>query len=255
MRRIITGPSDRLIVAADFKLMPPQLGQFVSDRVLALADELKGTGVYLKVSSALRASGYGLIEQVRDRGLQVFADLKLIDIPETLSTDGEFLRHARPELLTVMCMAGIDAMKALEAQLTHTEILGVTVLTSLKSADTLMMFDRGVSAAVQQFAIMAEKAGIDGVIASPMEVEMLRSKFKNELMTINTPAIRPTWTTVYGDDQDPDRVMTPTEAIKAGADRIVVGRPILQAKSPRDAVMRTIDEIANALKQKEKVGV
>ena len=251
MQRTLT-PAERLIVAADFKpdgvihnVYTPTPRQWVKQQVLALADSLKGTGVYLKVNSALRACGYDLIDEIRSRGLRVFADLKLIDIGETLSTDGVLIREAKPELLTTMCVAGLTAMQALKAELPDTEVLGVTVLTSLKDADTQAMFTCSTEEAVMRFAQVAADAKIDGLISSPKEAEVLRAKF-GIVLSLNTPAIRPTWAIVQGDDQNPERIMTPAKAIKAGADRIVVGRPIVKAEKPYDAVMRTIDEIASA---------
>jgi orotidine-5'-phosphate decarboxylase len=242
-------PAERLIVAADFKPDAPKGRDWVKEQVLALADSLNGTGVYLKVNSGLRALGYGLIDEIHSRGLRVFADLKLIDILETLATDGVLLKEAKPELLTTVCVAGVAAMKALKAELPDTEVLGVTVLTSLKDADTHAMFTCSAEEAVMRFAQLGADAKIDGLISSAMEAEMLRAKF-GMVLSLNTPAIRPTWAIVPGDDQNPDRIMTPAKAITAGADRIVVGRPIIkppQGMSRRDAVMRTIDEIASAI--------
>lgn len=241
----ILAPAERLIVAADFKPTAPNGKDWVKAQVLALADSLKGTGVYLKVNSALRASGYDLIGEIQSRGLRVFADLKLFDIGETLSTDGVLLKEAKPELLTTACVAGVTAIQALKAELPDTEVLGVTVLTSLKDADTQAMFTCSTEEAVMRFAQVAADAKIDGLISSPKEAEMLRAKF-GIVLSLNTPAIRPTWAIVPGDDQNPDRIMTPAKAIKAGADRIVVGRPIVKAEKPYDAVMRTIEEIASA---------
>lgn len=244
MIKILT-PSERLIVAADFKPIASNGKDWVKAQVLALADSLEGTGVYLKVNSGLRACGYDLIGEIQSRGLRVFADLKLIDIGETLSTDGVLIREAKPELLTTMCVAGLTAMQALKAELPGTEVLGVTVLTSLNDADTQAMFTCSTEEAVMRFAQVASDAKIDGLISSPREAEVLRAKF-GIVLSLNTPAIRPTWAIVPGDDQNPERVMTPAKAIKAGADRIVVGRPIVQAEKPYDAVMRTIEEIASA---------
>lgn len=245
MGKILT-PAERLIVAADFKPTAPNGRDWVKAQVLKLADSLKGTGVYLKVNSALRAYGYDLVDEIHSRGLRVFADLKLIDIGETLSTDGILIREAKPELLTVMCVSGLVAMKALKAELPDTEVLGVTVLTSLKDADTQAMFTCSTKEAVMRFAQVAAAAKLDGLISSAKGAEVLRAKF-GIVLSLNTPAIRPTWAIVPGDDQDPDQIMTPEKAIKAGADRIVVGRPIVRAEKPYDAVMRTIEEIASAM--------
>ena len=239
-------PAERLIVAADFKPDPKQ-GQgrdWVRGQVLTLAENLKGTGVYLKVNSVLRACGYDLIGKIQRRGLKVFADLKLYDIPETLSTDGLLLDEFRPELMTVVCTAGITAMRTLKAELSRTEVLGVTVLTSLGNADTQAVFTCSTEEAVLRLAGWAEDAAIDGLVLSAKEAEMIRANF-GVMMTLNTPGIRPEWAIVAGDDQNPERVMTPAKAIRAGADRIVVGRPIVRAKEPYEAAMRTIEEIAS----------
>lgn len=251
MQKTLT-PAERLIVAADFKPTDeirakgnPACRHWIRQQVLGLAITLKGTGVVLKVNSALRACGYDLIGEIHDHGLRVFADLKLFDIGETLSTDGVLLKEAKPELLTTVCTAGVVAMQTLKAELPDTEVLGVTVLTSLNNADTQEMFTCPTEEAVMRFAYVAKIAQIDGLICSAKEVFMLRNEF-GESLSLNTPAIRPTWAIVPGDDQNPDRIMTPAKAIKAGADRIVVGRPIVKAENPYDAVMRTIEEIASA---------
>ena len=244
MKKTLT-PAGRLIVAADFE-PPADSGRFwVEDEVLALAKKLAGTGVIIKVNSALRACGYGLIEKIHEHGLGVFADLKLYDIGSTLTTDGVILQRSKPELLTTVCSAGVAAMTALREALPETEVLGVTVLTSLKEADTQALFICSIDEAVMRLAHVAADAQIGGLISSPKEVAALRVKF-GDVLTLNTPGIRPTWALVAGDDQNMDRIMTPAKAIKAGADRIVVGRPITQAESPYDAVMRTIEEIASA---------
>lgn len=244
MKKILS-PAERLIVAADFKPIAPNGRDWVRSQVLKFADNLEGTGVYFKVNSALRACGYNLISEIQSRGLRVFADLKLFDIGETLSTDGVLLKGTKPKLLTVVCSAGIVAMQSLKAELPDTEVLGVTVLTSLTNYDTQTMFTCSTEEAVRRFAQVAADARIDGLILSPKEVEVLRKEF-GSVLSFNTPAIRPAWAIVPGDDQNPERIMTPVKAIRAGADRIVVGRPILQAKNPYDAVMRTIEEIASA---------
>ena len=247
MRKILK-PEERLIVAADFKPTAPNGRHWVREQVLALAQSLNGTGVCLKLNTVLRACGYNLIHEVQMCGLRVFADLKLFDIGETLGTDGSLLVAAKPEMLTTVCSAGVAAMQSLKAELPGTEVLGVTVLTSLKDADTQTMFNCSVDEAVLRFAQVAADAKIDGLISSPKEAKMLRGTF-GDIFSLNTPAIRPVWSIVDADDQSPGRVMTPAEAIQAGADRIIVGRPIVRAANPRDAVMRTIDEIASAMEQ------
>jgi orotidine-5'-phosphate decarboxylase len=247
---------ERLIVAADFKpeadmkfpnIMGATRRAWVWNQVIALAEKLEGTGACLKINSALRACGYDLIDEIHACGLLVFADLKLFDIKETLSIDGMFLRESKPELLTVVCSAGVDSMIALKLELPDTEILGVQVLTNLKEEDTMNMFGCTINDAVLKFAKIAQLGKTDGLISSGKEVAMLKENF-GEYLSLNTPAIRPLWAVVKNDDQNQKRTMTPAEAITAGADRIVVGRPITQAKDPYDAVMRTIDEIDSVKK-------
>ena len=236
--------AERLIVGADYKPVGPDGREWVRTKVLKLADQISGTGVYMKVNSALRACGYGLIDEIHARGIKVFADLKLDDIKETLTIDGILLREAKPELLTVKCTAGIASMQALKNELPDTEILGVSVLTNLTEEDVMAMFICSREEAVMRLSAFGAAAKIDGFISSAKEVDILRSGFGLS-MSINTPAIRPKWAIVPGDDQNKNLIVTPAEAIIAGADRIVVARPIILAENPYDAVMWTLEEIAS----------
>lgn len=251
-------PKERLILPADFK---PDGGgiEGIRRNVLALADAVAGTGVVIKINSALRACGYGLIKDLHDREVSVMADLKLVDIPETMGTDALIIAEYEPELLTVMCCAGIDGMLLVNRSLGVTEVLGVTVLTSLNEEDCQAIFTCSTKAGVLRFARMAQLAGLGGLVLSGVELEVVAKR--NELMlSLNTPAIRPAWSVVEGDDQDKGRIMTPARAIASGADRIVVGRPILGAKpndnglpqNPREAVERTIAEIEEGLAARKK---
>ncbi|HAO64406.1 TPA: orotidine-5'-phosphate decarboxylase [Candidatus Taylorbacteria bacterium] len=244
----------RLIVAADFKpvtgadpvLNPKKWRSWVRDKVLRLSDQLARTGVIIKVNSALRSVGYDLIDEIHARGLRVFADLKLIDIDGTLSTDGTLLTEAKPELVTAMCLAGPKALLALKAALPKTEILGVTVLTSLTEADALSMFHCSINEAAVMLAKIARDVGLGGLISSVKEAPALRAVITED-MTVNTPNIRPNWIVVKDDDQNKGRSATPAEAFQAGVSRIVMGRPIVEATNPYDAVMRTLKEIEKAL--------
>lgn len=248
--------AERLIVAADFT--PTKLGASgVFNDVFSLAKDLKDTGVCIKVNSVLRAFGYSLITGLQDLGLKVFADLKLIDIPNTMETDAKLLKFFQPDILTIMCCAGIDGMSAVQKYLgDKTEVLGVTILTSLNEEECQAIFTCSTKAGVLRFARMAQLAGLGGLILSSQEAELI-SKRKELLLSINTPGIRPLWSLVEGDDQS--RVLTPTQAIKNGAERIVIGRPILlacpndkgQPQSPREAVERTLEEIQLGLEERK----
>ena len=240
--------AERLIVAADFK-PDPSKGQGVEwayDKLLDLADELHGLGVVIKVNSILRAVGYEAITKIQHRNLKVFPDLKLDDISETMSIDGKFLRNYSPYMVTAKCSAGAKGLRAIKAELPDTEVLGVTVLTTFDDEECAEVYDAGVTETALRLAKIAVQAGLDGLISSPAELELFRGIIDDNLSR-NAPGVRFAGATVRGDDQNPDRVMTPAKAIRMGADRIVMGRPITQAENPRDAVMRAIDEIASAL--------
>lgn len=250
-------PAERLILPADFK---PDKGGIDGTRrkVLALADSVAGTGVIIKVNSALRACGYNLIKDLHDRDVRVMADLKLIDIPETMEIDALTIADYNPELLTVMCCARIEGMTRVHNNLQSTEVLGVTVLTNLDEEDCQAIFTCSSKAGVLRFARMAQLAGIGGLVLSGKELEVLEHRTELLLLSRNTPGIRPAWSLVQDDDQS--RIVTPAQAIASGADRIVVGRPINGAKpntegrpqNPREAVERTIEEIAEGLAARQK---
>lgn len=176
----------------------------------------------------------------------MFADLKLFDIKETLETDGELLRFVAPEIVTVSCAAGAAAMKAPKSQLQESEVIGVSVLTSFDDEDSKAVFTVPTLEAMLKLSSLAiDDANLDGLVSSPKEAATLRERF-GLLVSINTPAIRPEWSLVENDDQNKDRIMTPAKAIASGADRIVIGRPITRATNPRDAVLRTLDELSEA---------
>ncbi len=232
---------ERLIVAADYN--PRERGGIkgVEAKVMELGKDLKDTGVYIKVNSILRAVGYSLGTRLHDVGLKVFADLKLIDIPATMEIDAEMLLELKPEILTVMSCAGIDGMHAVQKVIGRDcEVLGVTVLTSLNEEECQGIFTCSTKAGVLRFARMAQLAGLGGLILSPQEADLIVNE-SELVLSLNTPGIRPKWSLVDNDDQS--RVLTPAEAIRNGADRIVIGRPITSAKNPRDAVLRTLEEI------------
>lgn len=232
---------ERLIVAADYN--PRDWGGIkgVEAKVMELGKDLKDTGVYVKVNSPLRAIGYSLGTRLHDVGLKVFADLKLIDIPATMEIDAEMLLELKPEILTVMSCAGIDGMHAVQKVIgQYCEVLGVTVLTSLNEEECQRIFTCSTKAGVLRFARMAQLAGLGGLILSPQEADLIVNE-SELVLSLNTPGIRPKWSLVDNDDQS--RILTPAKAIQNGADRIVIGRPITGAKNPRDAVLRTLEEI------------
>lgn len=243
--------NERLIVAADYK--PSECGGSagVKSKVLELAKILTGLGVYIKVNSVLRCCGYELITTLHDLGLKVFADLKLIDIPETMSIDAELLSEFKPDILTVMCCAGVNGMASVPKKIGQgCKVLGVTVLTSLDEEECQAIFTCSTKAGVVRLARLAALSGLGGLIMSGQELEVVGKRQELALLSRNTPGIRPLWSLVPDDDQS--RIVTPFQAIQKGADRIVIGRPITQAKDPRAAVIKTLSEIEQGIQQKER---
>ena len=233
----------RLIVAADFK-PDPEKGQdrgWVREQVLQLADDLHGLGVTLKVNSALRACGYHLMTEIQDRSLEVFADLKLVDIDETLILDGALLDAARPKIVTAMADAGPKALTALRHQMLSAKLIAVTVLTTMTEADTMAKYGCPIPEAVVRLAKYV-KGSVDGYVCSAKEIAVLRAAV-GEGAEIVAPAIRPACLPVKGDDQNPARIVTAKQALRLGADYIVVGRPITQHADRRAATMMTLEEM------------
>ena len=191
--------AERLVVAADFT--PDSTGRAgVRKKVLGLGEELQGMGIIIKLNSILRACGYDLIKQLHDLGLQVAADLKLVDIRNTLETDGTLLAEEKPEFLTVMGNAGVDGMSSLRIALPNTEVWAVTVLTT--SDDTVCgeIFRCPVNEGVLGFARLAKRAGINSLILSPKEGKLVKSD-SGWPMKLNSPGIRYSWSEMKKDDQ------------------------------------------------------
>lgn len=246
------------MVAADFT--PDSSGRAgVRKKVLELADELKGTGVIIKVNSILRACGYDLIAELHELGLRVAADLKLVDIRNTLQTDGALLKEEKPEFVTVMANAWVEGMAALREALPETEVWAVTVLTSLEDKGCDAVYGCSVNDGVLRFARLAKDAGIRSLILSPKEGRVIRNEPEFEGFTLNSPGIRYPWSEDKTDDQV--RFLTAGKAVgEQKIDRVVVGRPILKAKpnddptkpqSRREAMEWILRDIAENLPKQE----
>jgi orotidine-5'-phosphate decarboxylase len=162
------------------------------------------------------------------RGADVFLDLKLHDIPVTVGRAAKALWRLRPDLLTVHAAAGAAAIDAAVQALPDTKIVGVTVLTSLGERDLGEIGLSGtVSEAVLRLAVLAVRAGARGLVCSPREVAAVRAEVGPEI-TLVTPGVR-----LAGQaSHDQARIATPQQALSAGADLLVVGRPITGAPDP-----------------------
>jgi len=180
----------------------------------------------------------------------IFLDLKLHDIPETMRRAFSTAAAHRPQFVTVHCDEGAGFLKPLAGSNPgETRILAVTLLTSLNQDKLKALgyagdFVADLSALVLLRARIAKDAGCDGVVCSGHEVARIKAEIGKDLIAV-TPGIRPAWSLVKKDDQK--RIVTPADAVRAGADYIVVGRPIRDAPDPGDAAKKVADEIASAL--------
>jgi len=232
-------PRDRLIFALD-------LPHAVAAR--RLVHELDDTVCFYKIGLELAlAEGFlDLVDWLRMQNKKVFVDLKLFDVPATVARAVHRLAERDVDFATVHGNQGIMEAAA-QAKSGNLKILGVTALTSLDQRD---LDDLGFACDVESLVLSRAKraleAGCDGVVSSGLEIAALRRHAPDKLITV-TPGIRP-----VANDDDQKRVMTPSEAIAAGADYLVVGRPIRDADDPKAAAEAIQDEIANALKNNHR---
>ena len=226
---------DRLIVALD-----------VADAAMAekLVADLGASVSFYKVGMELAyGGGLGLIEQLVARGKQVFVDLKLHDIPNTVERAVERIARLGATFLTIHAYP--QTMRAAKAGAAGSslKLLAVTVLTSCDDADLAEAgYGLGVRALVARRGEQARAAGIDGLVCSPAEAATLRAALGRQIIIV-TPGVRPAGSQM-GDQK---RAATPGQAIADGADFLVVGRPVTQASDPRAAAEAIVAEITSAL--------
>ncbi len=230
-------PTDRLILGLDV----PTVAE-----ARAIVEETKGAvGVY-KIGMQLQfAGGLAFAEELAAAGEKVFLDVKLLDIDNTIASAVKNIVAMGMSFVTIHAYP--KAMRAAVAALTETGanlcLLGVTVLTSMDDTDLANAGYAGsVRALARARAADARAAGMGGIVCSALEAAALRSVV-GDTMAIITPGVRPEGSAV-GDQK---RVATPAEAIRAGADRLVVGRPILTAPNRRAAAEAIVRDIAAAL--------
>jgi orotidine-5'-phosphate decarboxylase len=228
-------PRDRLIVALDLPGTAP---------AEAMIARLGDSVTFYKIGYQLAyAGGLSLVRQLTENGKKVFVDLKLHDIGNTVARGVESLSALGATFLTVHAYP--QTMKAaVEARAgSGLKILAVTVLTSYDDADLQAAGYRlSVSDLVEARARQAQALGVDGLVCSPEEAAALR-QIVGRSMSLVTPGIRPAGT-ASGDQK---RIMTPQRAIAAGADYLVVGRPVVEAADPKAAAEAIQAEIAQAL--------
>jgi orotidine-5'-phosphate decarboxylase len=175
----------------------------------------------------------------------VFLDLKLHDIPETVSRAMAGVAELGVRLATVHCGESPRMLAAAVAAAGPVRVLGITVLTSVSAAEARAAgFQEGLTQLVMRRAAAAHAAGCAGIVCSGLEVAGVKARFGREFLAV-TPGIRPAWAGGGKDDQA--RVATPAAAVAAGSDYLVIGRPIRDAADPREAARRVADEIASAI--------
>ena len=196
-----------------------------------ILDKLDSKKCMVKIGSvSFNSIGREIISYASKKGFDIFLDLKLHDIPNTVQKSIEGLIPLPIKMLTIHTSGGKDMMRAAMEAVSGNDIkiFGVTVLTSLSNDDTNEIFKRTTSEQVNAMLDMAESAGIDGVVCSPHELELVSRR--ESLLSI-TPGIR-----LQNSKDDQKRVMTPKEAIDLGADYLVIGRPITSATNIKQSL-------------------
>jgi orotidine-5'-phosphate decarboxylase len=229
----MTTPRDRLIVALDVQ-------DAASAR--AMVDRLAGhVGMFKVGTQIFTAAGPDFVREVIARGEKVFLDLKFHDIPNTVAGAVSSAGQLGVSLVDVHALGGKDMMEAAVGALPAMGIrlIAITILTSHKE-ETLgtIGVSGSVADSVRRLAVLSREAGADGVVASPQEVALVREACGPDFLIV-TPGIRP----VGSARGDQSRTATPAAAVAAGADYIVVGRPILEAADPAaaaDAIVREL---------------
>ena len=219
---------DRLIVAID---------RSSRDEILRLADALHDTAGLLKIGlQAFVANGPSLVRELVARGERIFLDLKIHDIPNTAKHAVAEAAALGASMVTVHASGGAAMLR--ECANEKTLVLGVTILTSLDDEELRRIgFAAPPLDSAVRLAKLAKENGIRGVVASPHEIRAIREACSD--LVIVTPGIRP----AGSDAGDQRRTTTPAAAIAAGADYIVVGRPITEASNPRDAALAIVDSL------------
>ena len=243
-------PNDKLIVALDVE---------TAHRALDLFDALRDVVGVFKIGSQLfTAAGPEIVRQIVASGGRVFLDLKFHDIPNTVAAAAVEATRLGVSIFNVHASGGVEMMKRTAAavaeiaereRLVKPKVIGVTLLTSLDQANLKQLgINDEPPAVVARLARLAANCGLDGVVASPREIGIIRETVVNRDFMIVTPGIRSSADTT----QDQRRTLTAAEAIRAGADYLVVGRPIINAEDPLGAARKIVEEIHAAMREVRK---
>lgn len=233
---------DRIIVALDVDSQA---------EALKLALELHDMVGAFKIGMQLfNSEGPSIVQDINKLGGRVFVDLKLHDIPNTVSQAARVLTRMNAFMFNVHAAGGRQMMSEMAREtrdeasrmgIAVPKMLAVTVLTSISESqlkEELMIENLALKELVQRWAAMARESGLDGVVCSPQEITAVREACGQDFLIV-TPGIRPRWS----EKNDQVRVTTPREALEMGADYMVIGRPICRAESPRQAAQKIIEEL------------
>ena len=228
----MTNAADKIIVALDVPTKKEALG---------LVEQLRDKISFFKIGLQLyTAEGPEIVRAVLASGAKVFLDLKFNDIPTTVSRTVEAAGNLGVQMLTIHLSGGSDMIRAAVAvPKNELLILGVTVLTSVNEG---VLREIGISDEIDHQVLRLAKLGVargvDGIVASAHEIKALRAEFSDKIKIV-VPGIRPSW----AEAGDQKRTMTPKDAIEAGADYLVIGRPITKHPNPREAVEKILNEL------------
>ncbi|MDA8442598.1 MAG: orotidine-5'-phosphate decarboxylase [Peptococcaceae bacterium] len=223
-------------------------------QALELVQTLTPAVKWFKVGMELySAEGPKIVTEILAAGAKVFVDLKFHDIPNTAAGACAAIARLGVNMLNVHCSGGKEMMQragesareaAVKAGLPLPKIIGVTVLTSMSAAVLRgeIGVERDMAAQVTALAALAQAAGLDGVVASPREIEIIRRACGQDFLIV-TPGVRPSWAAA----NDQHRVMTPGEAFRSGATHLVVGRPITAAAQPEEACVKILQEMEESI--------
>ena len=219
------------------------------NQVFELVDKFEPSMCKLKVGKELfTATGPKLIDKLMTRGFDIFLDLKFHDIPTTVAKACCAAASLGIWMVNVHAMGGQKMLALVREEIDKLRykplVIAVTVLTSMNESDLKQL---GINCTVQEqvlkLATLAKNTGLDGIVCSALEATMMRKEFGKEFCLV-TPGIRPSGS--KQDDQS--RIMTPREAISAGSDYLVIGRPITQSPDPLQALININEEINTAIK-------
>lgn len=236
---------EKLIVALDVE---------TADRALALFEELRGVVGMFKIGSQLfTAAGPDIVREIIAKGGRIFLDLKFHDIPNTVASAGVEATRLGVSIFNVHASGGVEMMKrtadavaetALREGIEKPKVIAVTLLTSIDDASLGEIgIDTAAGQLVRHFARAAADSGLNGVVASPQEIEITRQAVAQPNFLVVTPGIR----SASDAPDDQRRTMTAAEAVLAGADFLVVGRPITAAVDRVEAARRILADMTAAL--------